>query len=248
MGSSCGLSQSHAPQPCGPAFEIVGECPQNTDGHAPSRDDGGAPPASGLCGSAECTGMAKALCRNPGRVAPCRWYPAVHPRCRVDVAARSVGAGLSGGALMLQLTPQSRIFLATQPVDFRKGIDGLCAVCRHALGDNPLEGAVYVFRNRSATALKLLCYDGQGFWLLMKRLSQGRFTCGPRPRTHACPCRLGNSSLCCGTATPKVPRWRKIGDAWPKARPGLSHRSRATTPPGPQRRRRGALATPPGSP
>jgi hypothetical protein len=39
---------------------------------------------------------------------------------------------------MLQLTPQSRIFLATQPVDFRKGIDGLCAVCRQALGDNPL--------------------------------------------------------------------------------------------------------------
>jgi transposase len=44
---------------------------------------------------------------------------------------------------MMQLTPQSRIFVATQPVDFRKGIDGLCAVCRHALGDNPLEGAVY---------------------------------------------------------------------------------------------------------
>jgi transposase len=80
---------------------------------------------------------------------------------------------------MLQLTPQSRIFLATQPVDFRKGIDGLCAVCRHTLGANPLEGAVYVFRHRSATALKLLCYDGQGFWLLMKRLSQGRFTWWP---------------------------------------------------------------------
>ena len=74
---------------------------------------------------------------------------------------------------MLQLTPQSRIFLATQPVDFRKGIDGLAAVCRQALGDNPLEGAVYVFRNRSATALKLLLYDGQGYWLMMKRLSQG---------------------------------------------------------------------------
>jgi transposase len=79
----------------------------------------------------------------------------------------------------LQLTPQSRIFLATQPVDFRKGIDSLCAVCRYTLGENPLEGAIYVFRNRSATALKLLCYDGQGFWLLMKRLSQGHFTWWP---------------------------------------------------------------------
>jgi len=80
---------------------------------------------------------------------------------------------------MLQLTPQSRIFVATQPVDFRKGIDGLAAVCRQALGDNPLEGAVYVFRNRAGTALKLLLYDGQGYWLMMKRLSQGRFTWWP---------------------------------------------------------------------
>jgi transposase len=76
---------------------------------------------------------------------------------------------------MLQLTPQSRIFLATTPVDFRKGIDGLGAVCRERLGDNPLEGAVYVFRNRSGTALKFLLYDGQGYWMMMKRLSQGRF-------------------------------------------------------------------------
>ena len=70
---------------------------------------------------------------------------------------------------MLQLTPQSRICLATHPVDFRRGIDGLCAVCRQALGDNPLEGAVSVFRNRAGTALKLLLYDGQGYGLCMKR-------------------------------------------------------------------------------
>ena len=81
---------------------------------------------------------------------------------------------------MRQLTPQSRIFVATQPVDFRKGIDGLAAVCRQALGDNPLEGAVYVLRNRSATARKLLLYDGQGYWIMMKRLSQGRCTWWPQ--------------------------------------------------------------------
>ncbi len=81
---------------------------------------------------------------------------------------------------MLQLTPQSRIFVATAPVDFRKGIDGLAAVCRQVLGDHPLEGAVYVFRNRAGTALKWLLDDGQGYWLCMKRLSQGRFTWGPQ--------------------------------------------------------------------
>jgi transposase len=80
---------------------------------------------------------------------------------------------------MLQLAPQSRIFLAIQPVAFRKGIDSLAAVCRQLLHEHPLSGAVFVFRHRSATALKILCDDGQGFWLCMKRLSQGRFTWWP---------------------------------------------------------------------
>ena len=76
---------------------------------------------------------------------------------------------------MLQLTPQSRIFLAVQPVDFRKGIEGLAALCRQTLSENPLDGAIYVFRNCTGTTLKLLAYDGQGFWLCTKRLSQGHF-------------------------------------------------------------------------
>ena len=81
---------------------------------------------------------------------------------------------------MVQLTPQSRIFLATQPVDFRKGSDGLAAVCRQLLGEHPLSGAVFVFRNRAATTLKLLFYDGQGYWLCTKRLSTGRFQWWPK--------------------------------------------------------------------
>ena len=52
---------------------------------------------------------------------------------------------------MLQLTPHTRIFLAVEAIDGRKGIDGLAAVCRHALGDNPLDGAVYVFRTRAGS-------------------------------------------------------------------------------------------------
>jgi transposase len=64
---------------------------------------------------------------------------------------------------MLQLSPQTRILLATEPVDFRKGIDGLAAVCRRALTEQPLNGTLFVFRNRAGTTLKLLCYDGQGF-------------------------------------------------------------------------------------
>ena len=81
---------------------------------------------------------------------------------------------------MVQLTPQSRILLALAPVDFRKGIDGLAAVCRQTVAQNPLDGAIYVFRNRTGTTLKRLCYDGQGYWLCTKRLSQGRLRWWPR--------------------------------------------------------------------
>jgi transposase len=75
---------------------------------------------------------------------------------------------------MMQLTPQMRILVGVEPVDFRAGIDGLCRVCRDALGD-PFSGAIFVFRNRRGTGIKILAYDGQGFWLCQKRLSSGRF-------------------------------------------------------------------------
>ena len=76
---------------------------------------------------------------------------------------------------MIQITPQMRILVATAAVDFRKGIDGLAALCRQQLQGDPFSGALFVFRNRRATALKLLCYDGQGYWICQKRLSKGRF-------------------------------------------------------------------------
>ena len=76
---------------------------------------------------------------------------------------------------MMQLTPQMRILVSVAPADFRAGIDGLCRVCRAELGCDPFSGAVFAFRNRRGTAIKLLCYDGQGFWLCHKRLSSGRF-------------------------------------------------------------------------
>jgi transposase len=76
---------------------------------------------------------------------------------------------------MIQVTAQMRILVAIEPVDFRRGIDGLCRLCREALATDPFSGAVFVFRSRQGTAVKLLTYDGQGFWLCQKRLSQGRF-------------------------------------------------------------------------
>jgi transposase len=80
---------------------------------------------------------------------------------------------------MIQVTPQMRVLVAIEPVDFRRGIDGIARVCRQVLSVDPFCGAAYVFRNRRGTAIKLLVYDGQGFWLCHKRLSKGKFRCWP---------------------------------------------------------------------
>ena len=80
---------------------------------------------------------------------------------------------------MRQITPQMRILVSIAPADFRKGIDGLAKLCRTELKSDPFSGAVFVFRNRRKTAVKLLVYDGQGFWLCNKRLSVGKFKYWP---------------------------------------------------------------------
>jgi transposase len=80
---------------------------------------------------------------------------------------------------MIQIPPQVRIWMMVEAVDFRQGIDGLARVCREVLKADPFSGGMFVFRNKRATAIKILTYDGQGFWLCQKRLSQGRFRWWP---------------------------------------------------------------------
>lgn len=76
---------------------------------------------------------------------------------------------------MIQVTSHMRIVAAVEPVDFRKGIDSLAALCRKKLQSDPFSGALFVFVNKSRQAMRILVYDGQGFWLCHKRLSRGRF-------------------------------------------------------------------------
>jgi transposase len=80
---------------------------------------------------------------------------------------------------MIQITPQMRVLVAVDAVDGRKGIDSLAALCRERLQADPFSGWMFIFRTRSAQAIKILCYDGQGFWLAQKRLSKGRFRWWP---------------------------------------------------------------------
>ena len=77
---------------------------------------------------------------------------------------------------MLYLTAESKIYLASKPVDFRKHIDGLAAICEQTLKQEPRSGSLFVFINKSSTQIKVLCYEANGYWLACKRLSRGKFT------------------------------------------------------------------------
>ncbi|SFM07113.1 IS66 family insertion sequence element accessory protein TnpB [Methylorubrum salsuginis] len=79
---------------------------------------------------------------------------------------------------MIGPTGAVRVMVATTPVDFRKGAEGLAALVRESLGGDPFSGAVYVFRARRADRIKLVYFDGTGMCLLSKRLEDGRF-CWP---------------------------------------------------------------------
>lgn len=73
-------------------------------------------------------------------------------------------------------------WLATQAVDMRTGIDGLSLHVQQVLGCAPCDGTAYVFSNRRRTRMKLVCWDGNGVWMCLRRLHRGQFVW---PETHA---------------------------------------------------------------
>lgn len=87
---------------------------------------------------------------------------------------------------MIHLTENTPILLATQAADFRKGIDGFVAVCSQQLHQDPRCGTLFVFVNRPATMIRILAYETNGFYLITKRLSRGRFKYWPRQDGPLC--------------------------------------------------------------
>jgi transposase len=76
---------------------------------------------------------------------------------------------------MLSVPPTVSIFLYTQPADLRKGFDGLAGIVREQFGADPLDGSLFLFVNRRRDRIKILHFDGTGFWLYYKRLEAGTF-------------------------------------------------------------------------
>jgi transposase len=76
---------------------------------------------------------------------------------------------------MFGLGLATRIYVAVEAVDMRKGFDGLYGLVRDQLGQDPLSGYLFLFSNRTRTRLKALAWDGSGLWVCAKRLEKGRF-------------------------------------------------------------------------
>jgi transposase len=73
------------------------------------------------------------------------------------------------------LGPATKIYIAIDAVDMRKGFEGLFGLVRDRLGHDPLSGHLFLFTNRAQTRVKALVWDGSGLWVCAKRLEKGRF-------------------------------------------------------------------------
>lgn len=80
---------------------------------------------------------------------------------------------------MIQFPANARIIVMHDPISFRCGIEGTVGVARVVLQQEPMNGAFFVFRNKRRQMLRILYFDGSGYWLCTKRLSQGRFLAWP---------------------------------------------------------------------
>ena len=106
-----------------------------------------------------------------------------------------------------------RSLVALEAVDGRKGIDSLVQFCREKLAADPFSGCVFVFRSRGATSIRVLTYDGQGFWLAQKRLSKGRLMCWPTGSGPARTIEAYQAQLLLAAGNPDTsaaPMWRRV--------------------------------------
>ena len=104
----------------------------------------------------------------------------------------------------------NRILVALEPVDFRKQIDGLASVCESQLSEEPLDGTLFLFRNRRGSSLKALMWTTGGFTMAYKKLEKGRFMwpCGESGKLHLTRAEL--AALLEGldvSASPRLTRW-----------------------------------------
>jgi len=96
---------------------------------------------------------------------------------------------------MLSFAGSLKVFVALEACDMRKGFNGLHALAAERLGEDPRQGAVFVFTNRRRTRLKILYWDGTGLWVMTKRLEQGTFSWPKSAQPQAAKLKLSAEAL-----------------------------------------------------
>lgn len=118
-----------------------------------------------------------------------------------------------GRGVLIQIASQIRILVAVEAIDGRKGIDAIAQLCREKLNADPFSGYLFIFRSRSGMAIRILQYDGQGFWLATKRLSKGRFQWWPTGSEPARTLQAHQAQLLLAAGNPETeaaPVWRPV--------------------------------------
>ena len=119
---------------------------------------------------------------------------------------------------MFGLGPATKIYIAVEFVDMRKGFDGLYGLVRDRLGEDPLSGHLFLFTNRTHNRLKALVWDGSGLWLCAKRLEKGRFRWPTAESTQSVVMRPEELAMLVNGLDPAQARPRKN---WLRGAPGV---------------------------
>ena len=114
---------------------------------------------------------------------------------------------------MIALTAHMQIFVGIDPIDFRCGIDKLSIISESLSKFSSLSGTLFVFANKGRSAVKILVHDGVGFWLIHRRLAQGRLTWWPTTEGESVRVDAHNLAVILQGEYPSLERqgmWKKI--------------------------------------
>ena len=115
---------------------------------------------------------------------------------------------------MIQVTAHVQIYIYIPPVDFRMGLDCLINFCERHIDEKPFSGNLYLFRSRKKSSIKMVTYDGQGWWLIQKRLSIGKFKWWPNANDEKIKINMYELQVLIGNGDPSCCNsgmaWRKI--------------------------------------
>jgi len=116
---------------------------------------------------------------------------------------------------MIQMTSQTQIMAAIQPINFRKRMDGTAGICRAQFERDPYDGVIYAFRNKRSTMIRLYFFDGLVEWCCDLRIAKGKFPYWPKDKKPLTGIKAHELILLIKGANPErakvLPEWKRIG-------------------------------------